>query len=289
MLRYIIMGIGTFLSLIFLIQLFRGKKYDNMVMNLDGGDFPLHNLYGAGLVWSSGKLFKFKGKRAMEMKQQAGMLYPTQYAEYYANVSWAGAITLGFLIPAVTLLFCGILYVFWYYIIAIGLFMTIYMVSSLLTNMSTKVKDRTEECENQLADVVSSLAVLINSGMVLRDAWKLVGKNSDGALYKLIRMSCDNMAQGMSDTEAFTEFARLSNSADIRKFTSAMIQSMEKGGGELTIFLTNQSSELWTYKRQKMLQSGEKAATKLLMPIMLIFFGIIIIILAAAFGGSLFG
>ena len=68
-----------------------------------------------------------------------------------------------------------------------------------------------------------------------------------------------------------------------------MIQSMEKGGGELTIFLTNQSSELWTYKRQKMLQSGEKAATKLLMPIMLIFFGIIIIILAAAFGGSLFG
>lgn len=289
MLRYIIMGIGTVLSLVFLVQLFRGKKYDKMVMNLDGGDFPLHDLYGAGLVWSSGRLFRFKGKRAMEMKQQAGMLYPSQYAEYYANVSWAGAVTLGFLMPAVTMLLSGILYAFWYYIIAAGLFMTIYMVYSLLTNMATKVKDRTEECENQLADVVSSLAVLINSGMVLRDAWKLVGKNSDGALYKLIRMSCDNMAQGMSDTDAFMEFARLSNSADIRKFTSAMIQSMEKGGGELTIFLTNQSSELWAYKRQKMLQSGEKAATKLLMPIMLIFFGIIIIILAAAFGGSLFG
>ena len=63
---------------------------------------------------------------------------------------------------------------------------------------------------------------------------------------------------------------------------------MEKGGTELAGFLTRQSSELWSSRRQRMLQEGEKAATKLLLPIVLIFIGIIIIVMTAAFAGALF-
>lgn len=63
---------------------------------------------------------------------------------------------------------------------------------------------------------------------------------------------------------------------------------MEKGGSELPLFLAKESSELWSSKRQKTLQLGEKASAKLLAPIMLVFIGIIIIIMAAAFAGSLF-
>jgi tight adherence protein C len=83
-------------------------------------------------------------------------------------------------------------------------------------------------------------------------------------------------------------FGKNSNSTEIKKFTSALLQSMEKGGGELGSFLASQSSELWNAKRQRMLQAGEKAATKLLLPIVLVFVGIIIIVMTAAFAGSLF-
>lgn len=96
------------------------------------------------------------------------------------------------------------------------------------------------------------------------------------------------MKNGYSDADAIFLFGKASNSTEIKKFVSALLQSMEKGGAELSGFLAQQSSELWGTKRQHMLQEGEKAATKLLLPILLIFIGVIIIVITAAFAGSLF-
>ena len=157
-----------------------------------------------------------------------------------------------------------------------------------MTAMRNAVNQRKEDCEAQLAEMVSTMAVLLNSGMVLRDAWEMVGKHGEGALYELMRKALDDMKSGMTERDALFHFGRTSNSPEIRKFTSAMLQSMEKGGAELSNFMQQQSSELWSMRRQHILQSGEKASTKLLLPIMLIFIGVIIIVMTAAFGGTLF-
>lgn len=66
------------------------------------------------------------------------------------------------------------------------------------------------------------------------------------------------------------------------KFTSAMVQGIEKGNSELADFLVSQASELWAHKRQLALQKGEIAAGKLIIPLGLMFGGIIMIIVAAA-------
>lgn len=287
--RYIVLGAGTVCAVLFLIQLYRGAKYDYAVKNLDSGDFPLHNLYGVGFSWSSGRIFRLSGNLAAKMRQDASMLYPHRFAEYYANVSWAGAITLMHFALSVALLLGGLLFPMAAMIILIGVFSGIYMAANMTKNMGDRVRQRTERCELQLADVVSSLAVLLNSGMLLRDAWKLIGNKGEGELYALIRQSTENMKSGMSEREAFAEFGRLSNSADVSKFIGALMQNMEKGGSELVNYLTSQSSQMWQEKRQRMLQNGEKAATKLLVPIVLIFLGVLVIILAAAFGGTMFG
>jgi tight adherence protein C len=52
--------------------------------------------------------------------------------------------------------------------------------------------------------------------------------------------------------------------------------------------MEQQSAELWEEKKQNLLRQGELAATKLLVPIVMIFVGILIIIMAAAFAGALF-
>ena len=62
-----------------------------------------------------------------------------------------------------------------------------------------------------------------------------------------------------------------------------LVQSLEKGGGELTGFLMQQSKELWSLKRQRMLQKGDEAATKLLLPTTLMLVGIMLIILSVVF------
>jgi tight adherence protein C len=99
-----------------------------------------------------------------------------------------------------------------------------------------------------------------------------------------MKNACVDMENGMSEVDAIHKFGRLTNSAEIRKFTSALTQSMERGGGELSDFLGRYALEMWGLKKQLMLQKGEAAASKLLMPTTLIFVGIIIVVIAGALG-----
>lgn len=286
--RYTFLIIGTILAILFIIQLIRGEKFESMVENLDEDKFPLNGLYGAGFAWSSGKLFKLQGKRAADLYTQASLLYEPQYAEYYANVTWAQTITLVHLFIAITFLMAGILYDAAVFMFIAGIFMSVLIAAYCLENMKNTLSQRAEECESQLPEAVSTMAVLVNSGMVLRDAWHMIAESGNGAFYELMRKVGENMKKGCSDFDVIFLFGKTSNSTEIKKFTSALLQSMEKGGAEIAVFLANQSSELWSAKRQRMLQSGEKASAKLLLPMALIFLGVIIIVMTAAFVGSLF-
>lgn len=286
--RFVLLLIGSVLAVLFILQMMRGKQYLSWVETLDGNEFPLCELYTVGFAWAATPLFAFKGKRAVELKTQAGMLYEPVYADYYAMVAWAQTLTLGHLFLAATFLLAGVMYQMVALILLAGCFMSVIIVVYSLENMKNKLSARTEECEAQLPEVVSTMAILVNSGMMLREAWTMISENSQGAFYSLMRQATINMQNGFSDADAIFLFGTNSNSTEIKKFTSALLQSMEKGGAELGAFLANQSSELWSKKRQIMLQNGEKAATKLLAPIVLIFVGVIIIVMAAAFGGSLF-
>lgn len=286
--QYIFIGMGSLLAILFMVQMRKGKKFEPLVENLDSNIYPFNALYIVGFAWSSTKLLRLKGKTALDLIQQASMLYEPQYAEYYANVVWAQMLTLVHLFAAVTFMMAGIMYDNATFMLIVGFFMCALIAACSLQNMKNKLSKRTEECERQLPEVVSTMAVLVNSGMVLREAWNRVAENGIGAFYELMRRTSENMRNGYSDAEALLLFGKTSNSTEIKKFTSALLQSMEKGGAELSVFLARQSSELWSTKRQHMLQSGEKAATKLLLPIVLIFVGIIIIVITAAFAGSLF-
>lgn len=288
MLRTILLVLGTILAALFLIQLKKGTKYDNMLNGLDGMEFPLCGLYGVGFAWSSGAPFRFQGKFAAELKRQSALIYEEKFADYYANVVWAETITLVHMTLAFAFLLAGCFYTSFRFILAVGIFLAVFFGAYAMTNMKNMLSSRREECDAQLAEAVSTMAVLLNSGMVLREVWKTVSSSRDSALYTLMRKATVEMNNGVSEVDAIYHFGNLSGSAEVKKFTSAMLQSMEKGGGELAAFMENQSSELWNVKRQRMLQGGEKAATKLLLPIMLIFVGIMVIIMTAAFAGALF-
>lgn len=286
--RYLILTIATILSLLFIVQLKRGQGYNALVENLDGEQFPLCGLYIVGFAWSATPLFRFQGKLAASLKNAASMLYEPQYSEYYGNLVWAQAITFGHLFLMITFLAAGIMYSMCGFYLMVGIFATVFAVVYMLEDMKNKLTTRTEKCEAQFPEIISTMAILVNSGMVLREIWFMISESGDSEFQKLMRKAADNMRNGYSDADAIYLFGRDANSVEIKKFTGALIQSMEKGGAELNSFLAAQSTELWNTRRQKLLQSGEKAATKLLLPIMLIFCGVILIVITAAFSGSLF-
>lgn len=280
--RFVYLLLGSVLAILFIIKILRGEKYFYLVENLEGGEYPIKSLYCVGFSWSESKLLALKGKIREKLIGQAKLLYDAKFAEYYASLVWAQAITFIHLCLTIGLLLAGAFNSA--LMLIIGLAMAGVFGFYFINRMNDLLKTRETECTAELPEIVSTMALLINAGMMLRNAWHTIAESKEGTVYELMRQSCVDMDNGMSEVDAIHKFGRLSNSAEIRKFTSALAQSIERGGSELADFLGRQSIEMWTLKKQLMLQKGEAAASKLLAPTVMLFIGIIVAVITGALG-----
>ena len=275
--------LASITTVLFLVNLARGKQYGYMVESLDGGEYFLKELYVVGFSLNDGKIFKLRGKMERNLKKQAKLLWGDRYYEYYANLAWAQFLSLTLLVVSVGFSLSGFLKTEQLPILLILVLLFVAAFWNLsLSRMKEKVQQRREACEAEFPNMVSKLALLINSGMVLREAWRVTAYGKEGTLYTLMKQACEDMENGESDIGAIYKFGVTSDSASIKKFTSAMIQGMQKGNSELADFMVSQTSELWAHKRQMALQQGEVAAGKLIIPLGITFAGIIMIIVSAA-------
>lgn len=280
--RFVYLLLGSVLAILFIIKILRGEKYFYLVENLEGGEYPVKSLYCVGFSWSESKLLALKGKIREKLIGQAKLLYDAKFAEYYASLVWAQAITFIHLCLTIGLLLAGAFNSA--LMLIIGLAMAGVFGFYFINRMNDLLKTRETECTAELPEIVSTMALLINAGMMLRNAWRTIAESKKGTVYELMRQSCVDMDNGMSEVDAIHKFGRLSNSAEIRKFTSALAQSIERGGSELADFLGRQSIEMWALKKQLMLQKGEAAASKLLVPTVMLFIGIIVAVITGALG-----
>lgn len=278
----ILLSIGTVLTVIFIVFLFKGQKYYYMLDALEGDDFPLKSIYVSGLALQDLKIFSLSGRIGALLRDKAKLIYTRRFSEFYAHIIWAQALSFGLLCCAVCFVLAGILKDMEIFLGLIGIVVAILPGYYFITHLGDRVNSLQAACEKEFPNAISKMALIVNSGVILHDAWEVVANGNTGIFYDLMKKSCEQMKNGKADIDAIYEFGVATSSQDIKKFTSALIQSIERGGGELPTFLTNQSKELWAHHRQVLLQKGEKAAGALLMPIALMFFGVMLIVIAAA-------
>lgn len=279
---FVLMGIATVVTLSAIIFMFAGRKYAQLTDNLEAGKFPLKDMCVIGFFWNYSGILRLKGKKMKELRNEAVLLYELRYRDYYATLHWAQALSITHVAAAIFLLFAGITGSIMIFAVGVVVCAILYLFS--IGMMKRTLSERSEACLVELPDMISKLALLVSSGMVLREAWFLIADSKTSPLYELMKKICSDMNNGMSDIDAIHRFGILSNVPEIKKFSSALIQSIEKGGSDLVSFLMQQSTEIWSQKKQIMLQRGEKAASKLVLPIGLMFVGVLIIVLSVAVG-----
>ena len=281
--KIVLLILATISLFISIVGLIKGKKYAHLVENIDSSDYFLKDLYVLGFYLNDTRIFALRGKLEQDLKAESRLIWDNIYYVYYANLAWSQFLTLSILTLtlglAVSSLFDFVGAIF-FLVVTVLVIIVIWHIS--ISKIGEAVTKRRDDCEIEFPNMVSKLSLLINSGMVLRDAWNAVAYGKSGPLYELMQKTCENMKNGMSDLEAIHKFGILSDSQEIKKFTSALIQGLEKGNSDLATFLIGQASELWAHKRQIMLQKGEIAAGKLIIPLGIMFAGIIMIIIAAA-------
>lgn len=280
-LSIVIMVLATILTAVFILLLFAGKKYDSWIAPLNSKDFPLCQLYGVGFALCEFIKFDFSTRAERKRRQQIALIYGEKHSEYYLRVNAAERFTLTLLVLAVCFALYGLTSEPMILIVALLFaFVAYYYVSTL---PEETLKKKSNEILNQFADVVSKLALLVNAGMILKEAWIKVSQTGEGELYQEMRRAVNQMNNGVSEMDAYTEFGTRCTSPEIKKFTSTIVQGLVKGNRELVEMIKQQSREIWDAKRHRVKQEGEKAASKLLIPICIMFVGVLIMIIVPIF------
>lgn len=273
--------IGGILLLVWLYFFLIGRKEEEFFEFLDEETYPFKEIYFVGYAIMNQIDYSYKSKSDRKLRKELSILFDDKYADYYVRVTYAQKVTLGFTIlqlavpvyaladdilaAMVVVLFAGVAY--YYY----G------------TNVSDRIKKRSEELLGDFSNVVSKLALLTNAGMIIREAWEEVAYTGDSVFYVEMQKAVDDMNNGYSETDALYSFGMRCIIPEIKKFTSTIIQGIEKGNSELTHMLEEQSAETWNLKKQDVRRQGEKAASKLMIPMMMMFVGILIMVIVPIF------
>lgn len=288
MIRFGLLILSTILTMLFLVQLIRGKKYDVALERLEGNEYTLSEIYGVGMEWQETiPALDYTGKMGQQIGGSIAMIYGNDYREYYTRITLAKAYTFAHFGCCASTLLGMILFsdATGLLIAAAGIAVSFFLAAEELRKPGNQVEEIADELTMELPNMVTKLALLVNSGVIMREAWFYVTEHTSGKLHEYLQVSCDQMENGYSAQDAIYSFGNASTSKEVKKLSSVLVQGMEKGNSELCSLLIQQSSELWATKRQKMLQKGEEAATKLLLPTMMMFVGLIIVIVTSSLGG----
>lgn len=282
--RLIILTVASLLTFFWVVSSESGyKKYADYLEPLKGDKrHPLYMTYGVGFFLLDKIHYSYESAVDRKRIIQAQIVFGEKYGEYYYRINVAEKFSLSFLALLAGLLLGG---VSGEAIMAVaGVFAAVITFWYVDTRITDVIEEREEKIEIQFADMVAKLTLLINAGMIMREAWADVAYASEGLIYEEMRSSILLMQNGISEADAYIAFGARCSSKRVKKFISMLVQNLTKGNKELVVFLKQATKESWEERKHYVKRKGEAAATKLLLPIGIMFVGILIMILVPMFG-----
>lgn len=278
----IVLALGCAVLAVWLLLYLAGRKNAWMFEQLEDGDYPAKEIYFVGYAAIEKLDLQFKSKRDRKLRKELAVLYGEKYADYYLRVVYSQQISMALTVAALA----APIYFFTqgdllYFVLTLAGAGAAYYYYGITTGQ--KIQERSETMISEFSDVVSKLALLVNSGMILREAWERVACSKQGTIYQEMRRSVLEMQNGMAEVDALFGFGQRCLIPEIRKFASTLIQGLTKGSGDLAALLTQQSKEVWEIKKQYVHRQGELANNKLLLPMCITFVGILIMVIVPIF------
>ena len=230
--KLICLVLGTALTALFILFALRGRKEDWRIEGVPQKEFSDKELWAAGFAMQQLPVFSMDSAVGKKMMSASAILHPEnggRFVEYWARLYWARTLSMSLLVLA--LAFCASVFMDGYMVFVVliaGVAMVAVTYSNGANEMSNQLKKRSEECMMEFSNVVSKLTLLMNCGMILKEAWYIVAKSKKGVIYDLMQEACREMDNGTASAEAIYNFGVRTGSPEVRKFASIIIQNMSQ-------------------------------------------------------------
>jgi len=280
MIYFIFAAVFTALWLVLYIR--GGKKYSSAVKDMEPG-LPLQEFFFIGMLFLRWIRFPlatpFARRKQSKLKEIAGEEDPRSVYFLLRGgeaTFFLTGIPLGFILgilfgkpgfAAVSLVIGGV-----------GILV-------LEDDVKEKTDKKEEEVLASLPAALSKITLLVNSGMVLRDAWKLVAGQGEGILYVEMQKTCMDLDNNVTEQKAFAGFAERCQKKEVKKLVMVITQNLAKGRTGLSKYLPELSREIWRERELNVKKKAESASRKLMIPSFLIFIGIMIMAIGPMFFG----
>lgn len=145
-------------------------------------------------------------------------------------------------------------------------------------------KKRQRQMQKELPNVLSTLAIITDSGLNFNDAMKRICESKKGTLISELRKAQKEVEIGELQKNALFKMAERCQLDEISAFVFALTQSIEKGASGVPGFLKEQAKGIWEKRKNKARELGEKASMKLFLPMLILVFpSFLIFIIGPAF------
>jgi len=164
-------------------------------------------------------------------------------------------------------------------IIGIGTILVLVLVYAMYDELNDLVRKRQIAISRQFPNVVSKLALLVTSGMIMDRAWKETAFSQETELYQEMRKTSKELDNLVSPESAYSNFINRCNTKESAKLASAIMQNLSKGNAEIGRLLKDMAHEAWQERRHTAKRDAEKANSKLMIPTMLLFLAILVMLM----------
>jgi len=286
-----------------LVKLFQGNSEPKKIAKLEKRSNIIRDgkISKAGIITLPGyvlcRSFEFigKGKMYKTLQLRHIELYGKKNSEYRTNGVLAAMFSYVLIGPGITLaigsLFTALnVEMIGPLLLFMGIVMPVLMAYSLYDAPRSKSLKRRDAIARQFPNVVSKLALLVCSGMIMDRAWNETANSNEGILYTEMKKTSSELGQNIAPEAAYSGFIIRCNTKETSKLASAILQNLSKGNAEIGNLLRDLAREAWQERRHLAKRDAEVANSKLLMPTMLLFISVLLMIavpIAMMVGGAM--
>lgn len=173
---------------------------------------------------------------------------------------------------------------------ALGLFAAVVVMLKKAREQQEKMAKRAEQLMMDYPSLIMKFTLLIQAGMTVRRAFQKISSDylrsrpkTARYAYEEIMTTCHEMDSGVAELEAYRRFGERCGQMKYKTFSTILVQNLQKGGHRMADLLEKEALEAWDDRKRKARVMGETAATKLLVPMVMMLVVVMAIIMIPAF------
>lgn len=148
-----------------------------------------------------------------------------------------------------------------------------------------KANQRQKELIRLYPEMISTLCLYIGAGITMRESIRRIAesKENNDPLTEELLYTCREMEDGVSELMAYVNLGKRCRHRYYLRFSSLLTQNLRRGNKNILSLLKTESDSVFEERKNNARKLGERAGTKLLLPMILMLVVVMIVIMVPAF------